>query len=277
VNEPLLFLHVPKAAGLSVAAVLQEQFADSEVCPRPQDDGWEAQALAGYRLYCGHFSYDFIEAFEPCTKLIMLRHPVARVISLYDYWRSYRWEYLRAQPALDPSDVRVIAKQHAFSDFLDAPGVFPNISNHAARLLLGRAASAIRSDPGTAAQRALDRLRTFDWVGTTESFGLSLVTLCALLERPPLRKLPRANLTYQRSVEESATFERVRKSRPTPAQRRRILELNQVDLALYEAASSMLHEQAAFLNRRGHRALANTLYKGRFATPKSFPAQRPKA
>jgi hypothetical protein len=269
---------VPKAAGLSVTALLKEHFAESEVCPRPQDDRWQPKALGGYRLYCGHFSYDFIEAFEPCTKLIMLRHPVARVISLYDYWRSYRWEYLRAQPALDPSDVRVIAKQHAFPDFLEARGVLANISNHAARLLLGKTADAILKEPGTAAQKAVHRLRSFDWVGTTESFALSLATLCALLDRPPLRKLPRANLTYQRSVEEAATFERVRKTRPTPAERLRILELNYVDLALYEAASSILHEQAASLSRqRGRRARANMPYKGRFATPKSSQAQRPKA
>jgi Sulfotransferase family len=249
-NEPVFLLHVPKAAGLSINALVKESFSDSEICPTPPDLVWRRAALDGYRFYSGHFSFDFIREFGRGTSLIMLRHPVARVVSLYDYWRSYSWNYLQATVPTGRFDGRVLAKSVSFSEFLDAPLTRCDVSNQIARLLLGAESDTLLRDHAAAISRAVSILRSFDWVGVTDLFKLSVITLCTLLGRPKAKKLPRANLTYQRCREEAGVFERVKKTRPTTSQRRRILELNQVDAAIYHAGRAMLLERAAEISQR---------------------------
>jgi Sulfotransferase family len=246
-TKPVFFLHVPKAAGLSINALVKESFSDSEICPTPPNQAWQRDALDGYRFYSGHFSFDFIRQFGGGTRLIMLRHPVDRVVSLYDYWRSYRWSYLQATVPAGRYDGRILAKSVSFSEFLDAPQARCDVSNQVARLLLGLESETLLRDHTAAISRAVAILRTFDWVGVTDLFKLSTTTLCALLERPRAKKLPRANLTYQRCREEATVFERVKKTKPTISQRRRILEQNQVDVAIYHAGRALLLERAAKL------------------------------
>jgi Sulfotransferase family len=261
-NEPVFFLHVPKTAGLSINTLVKESFSDSEICPTQADHSWQRDALDGYRFYCGHFSFDFIRQFGGGTRLIMLRHPVDRVVSLYDYWRSYRWSYLQATVPAGRYDGRVLAKSVSFAEFLDAPQARCDVSNQVARLLLGLESDTLLPDHSAAISRAVFILRTFDWVGVTDLFKLSTTTLCALLERPPAKKLPRANLTYQRCREEAAVFERVKKTRPTISERRRILEQNQVDAAIYHTGRALLLERAAKISLRSEYQTRGIFEKG---------------
>jgi hypothetical protein len=267
-NEPVFFLHVPKAAGLSINALVKESFSDGEICPPPVDRAWRRDALDGYRFYSGHFSFDFIREFNCGTRLIMLRHPVDRIVSLYDYWRSYRWSYLQATVPAGRYDSRVLAKSVSFSEFLDAPLARCDVSNQVARLLLGAQSDTLLRDHTIAISRAISILRTFDWVGVTDLFELSTTTLCALLGRPPAKKLPRANLTYQRCREEAAVFERVKKTRPTVSERHRILEQNQVDAAIYHVGRELLLERAAKLSRLPEHRTRGIFERGIRAAPR---------
>jgi Sulfotransferase family len=240
---PIFFMHIPKCAGKSVHALLTQKIDASHICPQPPYGvwTWRADEVRGYELYSGHFSVDFINEVNPNgTKLTTLRHPVDRVISTYDFWRSYRWDYIRT--ALPPINGPAIAKASSLSVFLatDSEFVRRHIHNAAARQLLGSKFEAIWPDKDALILEAREVLRGFDWVGVTEAFEQSLRSLSKFLGLRAPRSEPREGLTYD--VRTDSDRERVDKSQPTVQERGRILDDNQVDLALYEEACALLQQ-----------------------------------
>jgi hypothetical protein len=236
---PIFFMHVPKCGGSTLATLLRRHFRPAEICPVPADGAWPAEAAPGlrYALYCGHFSMDFIDRWHGRgTKLLMLRHPLARVVSLYDYWRSYRWEYIREN--LPAHNGPVLAKSLAFSDFLDHPHATANIYNACAAQLLGRRAHLITEDPPAATREAIAALQRFDWIGTAEDFSDSVARLTRQLGMRRPRVMPRENASGP-GRPSFPYFEPVDKTLPSDADRRRILEGNRIDLAVYEAACGL--------------------------------------
>ncbi len=236
-KRPVFFLHVPKSAGTSVLTILRSSFAENEICPQPPDGAWTVQwatSVGGYQLYSGHFDAGFLEAIgTEGTKLTMLRHPVARIISIYDFWRSYRWEHIRA--TLPDENGPAIAKQSNLSEFLATTSNFvrPNIYNATARQLLGaQRFEALWPDEDELIAEATRALATYTWVGVTESFDQSIAALCDLLERAAPTSLPVENPTYVKSAS-NPSLEPVEKTEPTERERRSILEGNRIDMALY--------------------------------------------
>ena len=95
--RPLVFLHVPKTAGTSFIELLSRNFAAGEVLrvtdihrPVSEIAGDIDVALAeGKRLICGHFPYAAVAHLHGEVDIVtMLRDPVARIVSLYKFWRS---------------------------------------------------------------------------------------------------------------------------------------------------------------------------------------------
>ena len=65
----------------------------------------------------GHFNMDFVRATdERGMKLLMLRNPYERIISLYDFWRSHTWEHIEKH--LPPINGPRFAKLVTFEEFL---------------------------------------------------------------------------------------------------------------------------------------------------------------
>lgn len=237
---PIFFMHVPKCGGSSLATLLRRQFRPHDICPVPADGEWPTAVSANrsYALYCGHFSMDFLERWNGCgTKLLMLRQPLARVVSLYDYWRSYRWEYIREN--LPAHNGPVLAKSLAFSDFLRHPQVAPNIYDAAAAQLLGRRAHLITEDPSAATREAITALQRFDWIGMAEDFADSVARLAVQLGMPLPDVMPRENASGP-GTPSLPQFEPVTRTEPTENDRRRILEGNRIDIAVYEAACRLV-------------------------------------
>lgn len=232
---PLFFMHVPKCAGISVYQFLRGSFDESQVCPTPADGTWRWHGpdVPGYALYWGHFTSDFLNEMGPGgTRLIMLRRAEQRVISLYDFWRAHRWSYIENTFPPSPPNGPALAKSSDFNAFLESPYVFHNISNQAARQLVGERFEALWPNEDAVKAAALKSLGTFDWVGLTESFEKSVQQLGTTLGIRVPKALPRENSTYD-VPEDDPAFERVTRTEPTEAQRQRILQLNRVDEALY--------------------------------------------
>jgi hypothetical protein len=242
-RSPIFFMHVPKSAGKSIHALLSQKIEARRICPQPPHGvwTWQPSEVRGYALYSGHFFYDFVDAVNPRgTKLTMLREPVDRVVSTYDFWRSYRWEFInQALPAINGP---AVAKACTFDAFLATDSAFVKtyIYNTAARQLLGSKFDALWPDEAALIQASRHVLRSFDWVGVTEAFEASMRTLCTLLGLRPPRQQPREGRTYE--VGADPDREAVERSTPTAKQRTRILEGNRVDLALYQEARALLRK-----------------------------------
>src|SRR5579875_762665 len=99
----LISVHVPKCAGTAFRMALQQAYGRAELdldyADRPLDpaapmhldpDGFFArrpEPPAGARVVHGHFhagKYRHLD--EACPRIAILRHPVARTISHYEFW-----------------------------------------------------------------------------------------------------------------------------------------------------------------------------------------------
>lgn len=241
---PLYLLHVPKCAGISVVAFLAPAFHPEEICPTEihGEWRWDPAQVPHYQFYAGHFSIDFVHALgRPGTLLLMVRHPLARALSLYDYWRSYRWDFINEHLPPYPNCGPAVAKRFGLREFLEQPFPIDKIYNACARQILGTRFDDLMPDEGATIAAATDALRTFAWIGLVESFDRSMARLAALLDLPLPQTFPRENDTAALAAINPA-FEPVDKTHPTDDERRRILELNRIDLAVYEAAASLVQQ-----------------------------------
>ncbi|MBE9177273.1 sulfotransferase family 2 domain-containing protein [Oculatella sp. LEGE 06141] len=101
--DQLCFIHLPKTAGSTFTAILDAQFHVQSICPEPHhvaDLYPEAIAtppaelrefLTRFNLVRGHFGYSEIDpVLTQPLYLTMLRDPVDRVISVYEFFKRAR-------------------------------------------------------------------------------------------------------------------------------------------------------------------------------------------
>lgn len=246
-------MHVPKCAGTSVVSLLTDAFRADQICPTPPQGTWcwRAADVPGYQLYWGHFNADFLEEMGPGgTRLIMLRHHLSRVVSLYDYWRSHRWEHIRSALPPHPFNGPAVAKSGNLSDFLssDVAFVIEHVYNPAARQLLGHRFNELWPDQDAIASEALQALRRFAWVGITESFEPSIASLCRMLGSSAPKSMAVVNSLDARSPDDPV-FEPIEKTQPTEEERQRIAEGNRIDSAIYDEGRKILDETLRTSNR----------------------------
>jgi len=247
---PIFFVHVAKTGGLSLLSVLRGHFAASETCTHTPStglwQGWRLPDMPAYKLYAGHFTYDFFGGHRG-TKLIMMREPVARVVSLYDFYRSHRTQYLATvkPPLAGPT----IAKAGNLTHFLNSkdPGVIEQSSNLVARQLLGHIYETLMPDEDAVLAQAIRHLKGFSWIGITEIFRPSIELLCRTLSWAVPETIPRENSTYDKTPD-NPHVEPVEMTVPNAEEYRRIVERNRVDLALFKDSRALLEKQMGGLN-----------------------------
>ena len=91
--DVLYFSHIPKTAGMTFRTIVEDHFHCHEICPATLDEhiaSIPAEQIKQYRLFRGHLGFIDLPKLVPGKRLInvnILREPVARVISHYDYIR----------------------------------------------------------------------------------------------------------------------------------------------------------------------------------------------
>jgi hypothetical protein len=243
----IFFLTVPKCAGTSVATYLTSMFRAEEICPAPWAGIWNhlPEKVDHYRLFQGHFDHDFIDGFrKPKIKLTILREPCSRLVSLYDFWRSYSWDFIRSELPPPPVNGPAVAKSSNFTDFLQTTNSFArgHIYNSAARQILGAEFDVLAHNQDAVIDKCVCRLEAFDWVGITEEFKKSMHTLAILLGAPELAIAVRSNRTY---YADAPGTERVTRTEPSPEQIALMQELTRCDRAIYNHARQMLEKRVA--------------------------------
>lgn len=235
--EPLVFLHNPKAGGTAVADLLRSAFGPGQVAPLRETSpherdpaGWAN--LRQCRFVAGHFGYEVVEHHFPGHGTITnFRHPVSRVASLYDYWRS-----VAVSPTLPNPNGPAYASRLSFSEFIRDPSPFLGLyleDFHTRQLVASGWLPATLGEPEL--ERARGRIRALRWFYVCEREQDSLAWLAAVYPRLAAgRPLARVNVTTA-----------LHRTVPTAADTEVIASRNRHDLAVYEFAADLLRGRVA--------------------------------
>ena len=117
-QRSIFFLHNPKAAGSSLQRLFRSLFGADEVAPifsnAPNDHRAKGSSVArhrGYAFYAGHFGYDAYKSLSEGHVLITnFREPIARIVSLYRYWRNS--VSIADLTDIHPRDAAVVIRSH---------------------------------------------------------------------------------------------------------------------------------------------------------------------
>ncbi len=169
--ERLVFVHVLKCAGTTVHGVL-ESLAPASISPHrwglPDDAENE-----GHRVVSSHLNVVDLERLAPATVFTVLRDPVDRLLSHWDFWRAHDRTYLADAGLKDILDAVTLPTAEALGSGL--PGMLNNLDNHLVRVFSGtdRTGQPL-ADPEQSLELAIENLRRFDHVGWTTDLGPTL-------------------------------------------------------------------------------------------------------
>lgn len=88
----LVFLHIPKTAGQSVHAALEDAFGQEAMCPARVNDELRKLTITQlnrYQVFSGHFDWSLLDCIKgPKFVFTILREPLDRVLSFYFFLRD---------------------------------------------------------------------------------------------------------------------------------------------------------------------------------------------
>ncbi len=201
--QSLYFLHIPKTAGTTLNAVLDQHYSADTILP---SDYFGKNALHvthkeitdakrtefnSYQLIHGHFGGDILANYLPNhLSMTILRDPVARVVSLYNDWRTksdYSYEHA-IQPARELIE---IARKFPIDEFLLCGHELADrqFKDGQARQLVSTLALHEPAD----AQAGCDRLDGMDLVGTTEMLEPTIHLLTQMMGWAPIANFASLN------------------------------------------------------------------------------------
>lgn len=145
-QRAIFFLHNPKAGGSSLQKAFRALFSAEEIAPvfsnAPNDHRANKSSISRHRdyaFYAGHYGHDAFKELSTDHVLVTnFRDPVARIISIYRYWRNN----VSAEDVAGahPRDAAVVMYSHEldFASFIrcEDPDLLLYISNFHFRQLL---------------------------------------------------------------------------------------------------------------------------------------------
>ena len=139
-NKTVIFNHIPKTAGLTLSAMLEKQYSKDTIFSTLGWKGGRREAIRYFKnlsefernkfsSITGHSALELFNYIKSPVVLIMFRHPVERVISLYSYVRRNSWH-----------EFHKITNQYSLSECYDN-----NIHHEWTELTNGQSSSLISS------------------------------------------------------------------------------------------------------------------------------------
>lgn len=231
----LYYLHIPKTAGTSLAAVLADRFHASDIAPfRSHEElfTYSPVALRAYHCFIGHFGYGFRRYLGlPCDVITVLRDPIDQCISMFRDLKDHGQldPEVTLSEALDTVDVqRLINVQTRWlaCDCIDTCNVGYDLYYSARELAVRQLSSR------TLLVKAKDRLRGMRFVGISERFRQSLRLLSEEFGWPMPTHTPHLNVRGLRHWEYV-----------DPDGLRQLREMQELDRELYAFGLELFHER----------------------------------
>lgn len=213
-DEVLVFLHIPKTAGLSFIQSIQCHFERNEVTVMPQkvieQQGNPREYLKPYRFIAGHNNYSIQKYLTKKSVFVtMLRHPIERTISAYYH----------AQRDVE-HEFHQLALSHDLEGYLENRQVRNAVTNLMSRYLYPDVVWEDIPDHIVQLKQRLDGIR---FVGITSMFEESLLTVHHHFGWAYNQKVPKLNVNTERKPVEEISY-RVRQD---------IQSMTTIDMELY--------------------------------------------
>lgn len=245
--RPVLFLHIPKTAGISLTTALVNRFPADKCLTGVRATDTHIEPFEDREFVAGHLDFRHVERF-PRRPLVMtfLRQPVVRVLSQYYFARTWTEQDMVADSRRTTRE-RAQRRLHWFSkvkslslrDLLvqERELAYGQYSNRQTRILADAANDEMEHTRATVDERtfesALRNLESCDVVGLTERMDDSVRAIERTMGWEGLGPISRTNVT--------------RGGRPAPEEidplAREILEdWNRYDERLYQFAARRLDE-----------------------------------
>lgn len=195
--QPLYFLHIHKTAGTSLNSFIQRHFSTDEILYEASvwPELWNADhgKFQRAKFLRGHLGINFVKLFRRAPRIItFLRHPVDRVLSHYNHYRTYRESMLAKivqdeqlsirDFVTDARTLRVVRNYQTRNIGLDLPVEF-FWKHPSMEYLPSDTFNELLNDE--IYDKAANNLQTFDFVGIVEHYQLSLCCLCRIFNWKP--------------------------------------------------------------------------------------------
>lgn len=249
------FLHFEKCGGVGLVHWLSGRFHPDQIDPDP----WRAappsnfyrapnglgRECARYPLLWGHFGLDALRRIDSAGDagrfvFTLLREPKARLVSLYQYWRSVNPEMID-DLAHDP--IVGAAHRHDLLGFLRDPEPLLRdyldnvyVRRLTGHYLTGAARDLLAEDPVGALAAAAAALDGLGFVGITECLDESAARLASRIGIAPPVASVRGNVAAENHEDPSGWFRRIGRMEITPEADAALDELTVLDRELYARA-----------------------------------------
>ncbi len=220
----IVFIHIPKTAGTSLRRAIESSFSSDRIAPYENLYDLNRAKHHDYDLFRGHFGFKDTR-FVPGEKqyISVLRDPVDRVISLYNFWKKEAMHYTGSRNK-DPNYEGVkLAQKVSLGEFLNTKNtqILNEISNSQYRYLLKGIREDYRFgdiiDISKAAKVVNDK---YLWIGFVDTIAQDYEILQKKLGLKDMH-IPYVNRTRDKS------------SRVSNRDISKIHSMNQVDYLLY--------------------------------------------
>ncbi len=239
----LFFLHIPKTAGSAFGQILRNQYDARDVCPAqflPEFLALPKDERSRYRLVSAHLGSDALAMVDGSpTAITLLRDPIERVLSLYEYQLHFFREFgaEHSNEVLADYQKRTESQVHrGIEAFLESPEehVRAALANTQARYVGGSnpLGPGVVESEDALLERATSELEGLAFVGIVERMQESLDLFSY-----------RFGVYPQRNVEVNTTPSRRQKTPWPAAILERIAALNRVDIELYRRAIDLFERR----------------------------------
>ena len=202
----VIFLHIPKTAGMALRAAFAKQVDPAAILPVPDDFrptdvsypvlsdtasmGYQMTLtdadVEGYELIMGHYDWRLVERLSSDWQVVtLLRHPVRQLLSLYNFYR--------ATPKADRAGSHAICLRLSFREWLDTEHCHLRL-NQACQVLSGQ-----RHGVYVDYEKAARNLERCAAVGIVEDLSVSVDVINAAFGWKVSKRLKRENASPVRA------------------------------------------------------------------------------
>lgn len=243
-EDQLCFIRIPKTGSTTLISILDAQFHLSEICPvlMPSIPKTPQEELAKYRLFRAHCDYDIYQYLpKKPIYVTMLRNPLSRAISLYEFCK-------RGQKQSAFNELLRTAAKEGLQGFVCHPD--PAIRIRTSNLQTRQIAAGLgsrHSDPFKPSELeskysdadllalAKQHIDECVCVGITERFDDSILLLSYIFGWYPIDDYQSLRVATKKTKKEELSQDIIDA----------VLEVNQLDLELYQYAKNRFEENFA--------------------------------